>query len=174
MYISQQLRQKSIAEYLIYMWQMEDLIRAYKCSLQEIRRRYISQFDYDNDRKEELTDWFGSLITMMNQEGCRENGHLNINIEVMQELIALHNKLLADQNNPYYRAEYYRSLPYIVELRKRGANKKEHELETCFNALYGTMLLRLQKKEISKNTQTAMKEISNLIGTLAEYYYKEK
>ena len=29
MFIAQELRKKSIAEYLLYMWQMEDLIRAY-------------------------------------------------------------------------------------------------------------------------------------------------
>lgn len=28
MYISKQLKQKNIAEYLLYMWQVEDMIRA--------------------------------------------------------------------------------------------------------------------------------------------------
>ncbi|RKW59613.1 MAG: DUF4924 family protein, partial [Prevotella sp.] len=28
MYIAKQLREKSIAEYILYMWQIEDLIRA--------------------------------------------------------------------------------------------------------------------------------------------------
>ena len=37
MYISQELRQKSIAEYLLYMWQVEDIIRAYDCSLTRLR-----------------------------------------------------------------------------------------------------------------------------------------
>ena len=46
MFISQQLRQKSIAEYLLYMWQVEDIIRAYDCSLTRIKREYIEQFGY--------------------------------------------------------------------------------------------------------------------------------
>lgn len=37
MFISQQLRKKSIAEYVLYMWQVEDLIRAYGCSLSRIK-----------------------------------------------------------------------------------------------------------------------------------------
>jgi hypothetical protein len=65
-------------------------------------------------------------------------------------------------------------LPYIVELRNRGANKEENEIETCFNSLYGVMMLRLQKKEITLNTQHAVKEISTFIGMLNDYYLKDK
>ena len=79
MFLSQQLRKTSIAEYLLYLWQMEDLIRAYGCSLSRIRREYIAQFDYTDEQKDEEADWFGNLIRMMNEEGCRERGHLQIN-----------------------------------------------------------------------------------------------
>ena len=89
MYISQELRKKNIAEYLLYMWQVEDIIRAYGCSLTRIRREYIDRFDYDNEQKEEMTDWYGNFVRMMNQEGCRENGHLQINKIVLQQLIEL-------------------------------------------------------------------------------------
>ena len=54
MYISQQLRSRSIAEYVLYMWQVEDIIRAYDCQLSRIRSEYISQFDYSDEQKEEL------------------------------------------------------------------------------------------------------------------------
>ena len=68
----------------------------------------------------------------------------------------------------------YKVLPYIVELRNRGANKEENEIETCFNSLYGMMLLRLQKKDISPDTQHAVKEITTFIGMLSDYYKKDK
>ena len=174
MFISQQLRKNNIAEYLLYMWQVEDIIRAYGCSITALRREYISKFDYDEEKKEELTDWYGDLITMINQEGCREGGHLQINKVVMQQLIELHEQLLASPKFPFYNAEYYKVLPFIVELRNRGANKDENEIETCFNALYGTMMLRLQKKDISQNTQHAIKEITTFIGMLSDYYKKER
>ena len=174
MFISQQLRKNNIAEYLLYMWQVEDIIRAYGCSITALRREYISKFDYDEEKKEELTDWYGDLITMINQEGCREGGHLQINKVVMQQLIELHEQLLASPKFPFYNAEYYKVLPFIVELRNRSANKDENEIETCFNALYGTMMLRLQKKEISQNTQHAIKEITTFIGMLSDYYKKER
>ena len=64
MYIAQDLRKKNIAEYLLYMWQVEDIIRAYDCSLSRLRREYISQFDYTDEQKEEMTDWMGDLVRM--------------------------------------------------------------------------------------------------------------
>ena len=173
MFISQELRKKSIAEYLLYMWQIEDIIRAYGCSLPVIRKQYIERFDYTEEQKEEMTDWYGNLITMMNTEGCREKGHLQINKIVIQQLSELSSTLLASPKFPFYNSEYYRVLPFIVELRKRGA-KDEDEIETCFNALYGVMMLRLQKKTVSPDTEHAIKEITTFIGMLSDYYLQDK
>ena len=44
MFISKQLKQQNIAEYLIYMWQVEDLIRAYGCDLNRIREQLVPRF----------------------------------------------------------------------------------------------------------------------------------
>ena len=174
MFIAQELRKKNIAEYLLYMWQVEDTIRAFDCSLARIRREYIDRFDYDEEQKEEEADWFGNLIRMMNTEGCREQGHLQINKVTLQLLTELHQQLLGSSKFPFYNAEYYKVLPFIVELRNRGANKEEGEIETCLNLLYGVMMLRLQKKEITTNTEHALKEVTTFIGMLSDYYKKDK
>jgi hypothetical protein len=65
-------------------------------------------------------------------------------------------------------------LPFVVELRHRGADKQEHEIQTCFNALYGTMMLRLQKKPVTPETEHAIREITTLIGMLSDYYKADK
>ena len=174
MKIAQKLRKENIAEYLLYMWQIEDTIRAFDCSLRRIRDEYVSRFDFTEEQKEEEIDWFGNLIRMMNQEGCREKGHLQINKVTIQMLEELHEQLLQSPKFPFYNTAYYKVLPFIVELRNRGANKEENEIETCFNSLYGVMLLRLQKKNISPETAHAVKEISTFIGMLSDYYHKDK
>lgn len=174
MFISQQLRKKSIAEYVLYMWQVEDLIRAYGCSLSRIKNEYVSQFsDYTDEQRSELVDWYGDLIRMINQEGKREKGHLQINQIVVQDVSDLHAQLLQSSKFPFYNAEYYKVLPFIVELHNRGS-KDVGEIETCLNALYGTMMLRLQKKPISPETAHAVKEITTFIGMLSDYYIKDR
>lgn len=172
MFVAQELRKKSIAEYLLYMWQVEDIIRAYGCSLPVIRKQYIDRFNYSEDQKNEEIDWFGNLIRMMNEEGKRESGHLNINKVILQDVIDLHGMLLQSTKFPIYNAEYYKVLPFIVELRNRG-DKNVNEIETCLDALYGVMMLRLQKKNITPETERAIKEITVFIGLLSDYYIKD-
>lgn len=173
MFVAKELRKKSIAEYLLYMWQIEDIIRAYGCSLPVIKKNYIERFDFTPDQKDEEIDWFGNLIRMMNEEGKREYGHLDINRVLLQDVIDLHARLLQSSKFPIYNAEYYKVLPFIVELRNRG-DKELNEIETCLDALYGVMMLRLQKKPITSETERAIKEITVFIGLLSDYYIKDR
>ena len=173
MFIAKSIREKSVVEYLLYMWQMEDWIRAYGCSLTRIRREYIDRFEYTDQQKDEEEDWFGDLIRMMNQEGKREKGHLAINEVLLQDLGDLHVRLLQSTRFPYYSAEYYRVLPFIVELRQKG-DKEIGEVETCLNALYGVMLLRMRQKPISPETAHAIKAITTFLGMLSDYYIKDR
>ena len=155
------------------MWQMEDLLRACRCDMEVVKSQLQPNFP-EADRKEE-EQWMQELCDMMHREAVTEHGHLQINKNVLQELTELHNVLLASPKFPYYSAAFYNALPFIVELRqKRGEGNEENEIETCFNALYGVMMLRLQKKEISPNTAHAVKEISTFIGMLSDYYKKDK
>ena len=169
MFVAQKLRKESIAEYLLYMWQIEDIIRAYGCSLPVIKKNYIERFDFTPEQKDEELD----LIRMMNEEGKRESGHLDINRVLLQDVIDLHGRLLQSSKFPIYNAEYYKVLPFIVELRNRG-DKDINEVETCLDALYGVMMLRLQKKEITPETEKAIKEISIFVGLLSDYYIKDR
>lgn len=172
MFVAKELRKNSIAEYLLYMWQMEDLIRVYGCSLPVIKREYINKFDFTEEQKEEELDWIGNLIRMMNEEGKREYGHLQINEVLLKDVCDLHHHLLQSSKFPFYNAAYYKALPFIVELRNKG-DKDINEIETCLDALYGIMMLRLQKKAISPETEKAIKEITTLVGLLSDYYIKD-
>lgn len=154
------------------MWQVEDLIRANGCELDNVRENIISR--YPEEERPELDEWYGNLIEMMRAEGVKEKGHLQINRNVIINLTELHGELLASPKYPYYSAAYFKALPFIVELRQKSGKKEEPELETCFEALYGVLLLRLQKKEITPGTAKAIEAISNFISLLANYYEKEK
>ena len=157
--------------------QLPERIRVHStdgCNLSKLRHEYLDQFECSEEQKEDLIDWYANLIRMLTQEGCREKGHLQINKIVAGDMSELHARLLDSPKFPFYRSQYYKVLPFIVELRNRGANKEENEIETCFNSLYGVMLLRLQHKDISPDTAHAVKEITTFIGMLSDYYHKDK
>lgn len=114
----------------------------------------------------------------MRSEGKMKSGHLQICCNILQELTELNQQLLASSKFPYYREMYYKVLPYVVELRSKHtqANQptQEPELQTCFDLLYGVVLLRLQKKPITEATEKAVKDVSALLGQLSDYYFKDK
>lgn len=173
MIIAQKLRKENIAEYVLYMWQIEDIIRAYQCDLSAIRREYISRFELDEEQREDMIDWYGNLIRMIREEGVTQGGHIQIIKIVIQQMNELHQMLMQSPKFPFYNAEYYKVLPFIVELRSKGS-KEVSEIETCLNALYGVMMLRLQQKEVSASTENAVKEITTFLGMLSDYFNKEK
>lgn len=174
MLIAQQKRKENIAEYLLYMWQIEDIIRGCNRDIEVIEKNVIGNYGADEATRHEIREWYESLIMMMKAEHREESGHLQINKNVLIRLNDLHYELLKSTKYPGYGAEYYKTLPYIVELRAKSGTEKADELETCFNALYGTLMLRLSHKPITKGTEEAMKQISHFIATLAAYYKKNE
>jgi len=174
MYIASNKRKENIAEYILYMWQIEDMIRANNCAIESIRTNIIDRFNLDDKQKREMTEWYESLIEMMRREGVTESGHLQINRNILNQLVQLHQTLLADPAFPEYTAEFYRTLPYIVELRSKAGDAKVGEIETCFTALYGMLMMRLQKKEIGQDTLGAINQISRFIALLSKDFHLDE
>ena len=171
MFTASQKKRENIAEYLLYMWQIEDLIRANLLDIDKIEQNIINQYtNLDENQKKELKEWYESLIDMMRREEVADKGHIQLNKNTIIQLDDLHKRLLADNKFADYAAEFYNTLPYIVELRAKAGNNKAGEIETCFNLLYGLLMLRLAKKEISEETLLASKQASKFLALLSKYY----
>lgn len=167
-------KRENIAEYLLYMWQIEDLIRAYNLDIDKIQEAIIDKYQgLTDDQKKEMREWYESLIDMMRREDVVKAGHLQLNKNVIIALDDLHRRLLADPKFAAYSAQFYHTLPIIVELRAKAGDNKADEIETCFNALYGILLLRLQGKEISEETKQAAAQISKFLALLSHYYKQD-
>ena len=174
-YIASAKRKENIAEYLLYMWQIEDIVRAYGPDIEKIRKSIIdTQSQLDDNQKKQLTEWYESLIDMMRREDVVKSGHLQLNKNVLTQLVELHSALLKDPRFPEYTKKFYEALPYIVELRSKSGDDRKGEIETCFNALYGMLMLRLQKREVSAETMDAINKISSFIALLSRYFHLDE
>ncbi|MBR1889125.1 MAG: DUF4924 family protein [Alloprevotella sp.] len=174
MIIANRLRQTNRAEYILYMWQVEDILRSYHCDMEHVRHDYLVRFTLPDDTRAEMEQWYANLCNMMKEEGVAQTGHLQINKNAVQELVELNSQLLDSEKFPYYQQLYYKVLPYIVEIRAKGADKSVGEIETALQTLYGLVLLRLQGKEVSPQTLSAAKDLSTLLGQLSDYYLKNR
>jgi len=92
--IAEQKRKENIAEYLLYMYQVEDMIRANQMNLDSVEETLINKFDVDYGVKREMREWYKSLIQMMKDEGKQEKGHLRILENLSEKLQELHEQLL--------------------------------------------------------------------------------
>ena len=87
MIIADNLKGKNRAEYLLYMWQVEDIIRAYHCDADTIAKNYISRFNLDADKRKATEEWYSNLCEMMRSEGKMQHGHLPICFTLLVFLI---------------------------------------------------------------------------------------
>ena len=158
----------------MYMWQIEDIIRAYQLDIDKIQEGIIDKYqNLSEEQRKEMREWYESLIDMMRREGVEKSGHLQLNKNVLIDLNNLHRRLLKNPKFAQYAAEYYKTLPFIVEIRAKAGENKKDELESCFDALYGILMLRLSGKEVSEETANAAKQISRFLAMLANYYKKD-
>lgn len=178
MLIAQLKRNENIAEYLIYMWQVEDLLRVCQFDDAKIEQLLVSRFvnfpEVDDQKLQEIRQWYFQLRDMMLAEGCRESGHIQIVQNILIDLTDLHLQLLKHGQDAIYTSCFYSTLPIIVELRSKEGNQQCGELETCFLALYGVLMLKLQKREISQETQLAVHQVSKFLAMLSDKYRQWK
>ncbi|MDR1456257.1 MAG: DUF4924 family protein [Tannerella sp.] len=168
-----QKRKENIVEYVIGLWQAEDLVRAVRFDIGQIRRTLVDPCGQPEEVRQETLRRYEELIEMMRSEGVIAKGHVQQSRKALTALTDLHLRLLKDPKETLYGALYYQTLPHIIQLRAKSGGIKMPELETCFTALYGYLLLRLQHRDIHPETHEAIRQINTFLSHLAGKYREE-
>lgn len=165
------LKKTNICEYLLYMWQVEDLIRALNLDMVQVEKVLVNSRTYaDAAERAQVVGWYESLIDMMRLEHVAEKGHIQLNKNVLIDLEDVHLRILKSGLVPAYTAKFFHVLPSINQLRQKSEVGLS-DLELCFNFQYGFLLLKLQKKEISSETAKTQEEIAKFLVLLARNYH---
>ena len=143
-------KKDNIAEYILYLWQMEDYLRA---------------FPQHADATPELHD----LNEMMHREGIGEGGHLALATNALSEMEELHAQLLDE--DALYRAAIIRLTPQLNLLKAKTDKPTMSDIEACLVLLYQIMMLRLQHREISPETAGVQQQATQVLQFLSKTYY---
>jgi hypothetical protein len=170
MLIAQELRKTNIAEYILYMWQIEDSLRACSFDAEKINLQLVRRFNPDENLGKEISGWYNNLAVMMEKEHIQEKGHLQVLVNLVNDLNEFHLKMLEIQKDQEYVRLYRQNQEAIHESMQKMAIETENEVEACLNALYGFMLLKLKKSEISMQTQKTIEGFGRMIGHLSARY----
>lgn len=173
MIIAEQKKKENIAEYLIYMYQVEDMIRANSLDIRLIEQNIINSFEVPYALKREMYEWYRDLADRMINEKKQKKGHMDFLNELVSDLTILNNEQLKDPLSIEYRETYNRAMIQVDELRKKAGPGQESNIQLALNGLYGLLILKLKKSKISKETLKAFEDISEWIGLLSQEYMKK-
>ncbi len=171
MFIAQEKRKKNILEYILYMWQVENIIRACKFDIEVIKSNVISQLGLTNNEKELVVDWYIDLIQKMKSQNLQQTGHLGFTRDIITELALLHQTLLKTFKDKSYNPLYNNAKADIYDLQKKQPDDST-EIEACINGMFGLWMLRLGKKEISTETKQSFDRITKLLARLGKNYHE--
>ena len=143
-------KRENIAEYILYLWQIEDYLRAFP------------EQAMNNTELMEFSD-------MMHAEGIIDGGHLQLAQNALSEMEELHDELY-DTEAPY-RAVILHLEPALNLLKAKTDRPTMSDVEACLVLLYQVMMLRLQKKEITPETEVTVKDATQLLRFLSKTYY---
>ena len=146
------LKKNNIAEYILYLWQIEDYLRA---------------FPEQAEANQELQD----LNNMMHQENIMEGGHLQLAQNALVELEDLHNDLLDQEAT--YRAAMIRLTPALNILKSKTDRPTMSDVEACLILLYQIILLKLKQSPISSETEQVQKQATQVLQYLSKTYKEQ-
>lgn len=169
MLVAKQKRKENIAEYILYMYQIEDLIRAFQFDMDLISERLIVNYKSDEKTTTEITDWYSNLVLMMKKEGIGEKGHLQFLTNLIADINGLHIQLINKAQQKNY-VQNFQSVSGILNELKEKNKTATNDIQLGLDTIYGFLLLKMKKAEISAETEIAVKQISTWLGALSVLY----
>lgn len=171
MLVAQEKYNTNIVEYLLYMFHIEDVVRANHFNMEELEAGVISGYRHPGVNLGEIREWYRDIIDRMTKDDVTRAGHMASLKELMFRLNDLHIELLNTLEEEQYLEHYQWARPVISELKVKMKDESMTEIEVCLNGLYGFMLLKLKGNEISEETAQAMAVFSQLLRYLSKKYH---
>lgn len=176
MLIAKQKRNENIIEYILYLYQIEDMIRALKMDMELIETKLVAEYQAEDKELAGILDWYANLTKMMEKEGIREKGHLQIINNLVADLNEFHIKLLETSIDKSYVRIFQIVAGLLTEIKQKNLSAG-NQIQLGIDTIYGYLLLKVQKKTISAETTDAVKRISiwfNLLSKLYKDYEAEE
>ena len=169
MLVAKQKRKENIAEYILYLYQVEDLIRAFQFDMNLIQEKLIANYQADEKTSAEITEWYNNLVLMMEKEGIKEKGHLQFLTNLIGDINEFHIKLMNTGTEKVYVQNFKSVSGLITELKQKNKIAK-NDIQLGLDTVYGFLLLKMKKAEISDGTINAVKQLSQWLGVLSKLY----
>ncbi|REG81693.1 DUF4924 family protein [Algoriphagus antarcticus] len=170
--VAENKKYDNIAEYIIYMYQMEDLIRSYQGNPDEIKTFIVEKYPVSEADKNKIAEWYLTLLDQMKTQGILEKGHLEELNSLVSELAQIHWGQL--KTDPKYFEAYSKAKPFIIDaVMQADGQDLGNEIQICLNGVYGLLLCRLLGRKVSDEQLKSAEAYGDILSTLS-YHYQVK
>lgn len=164
-------KRENIAEYIIHMYQTEDLILSYDFNLDEIFEFVIRHMSKDETELKQLLLWYADIIDRMKQEQVVETKErLRETQSYVGQLTDLHFMLY--KKDDAYKAIFDQASEDIRNQLVLSEGKLSNPVQICINGVYGMLLIKLNGKKISPEQQSMIEHFGEVLSYLSKAYRK--
>ena len=172
-HIAEEKKKENIIEYLLFMWQMEDLLRSVELDAEKLKNTVLADIE-DEKLKKTNELWFSKLAKEMKEQSLSVSGHLEETLEILNELQVLEQTLLTVLDDEQFKAIYAATKPVLNEFKQKTDSIPKSDVEAAITAMYGRLTLKLAQKEISPETRAAFQKFRKYLSELARAYREMK
>jgi hypothetical protein len=159
-------KKENIAEYIIHMYQTEDLILNYKFDLDDILQYVIQHMSNDEIAIKKLLLWYADIIDHMQRENISDSTkRLSSTQKIVDNLLVLHNELLITDKE--YLQTFEKARPDIQRNSEYSKNSITNPIQICLNGIYGMLLLKLNGKKIPADDEGSLTNFGAVLGHLS-------
>jgi hypothetical protein len=164
-------KKENIAEYIIHMYQTEDLILTYEFNLNEILEYVIKHMTKDQEKIKSLLLWYADIIGQMQEENVHiTKERLRSTQQYVDVLTDLHKELLKDDSA--YKQCFEEAEADINKQIDLSNGLIENPIQICINGVYGLLLIKLKGKDLSAEQKSMVDKFGKVLAFLSEVYSK--
>ncbi|MFM8596507.1 MAG: DUF4924 family protein [Flavobacteriales bacterium] len=168
------LKESNIAEYLLYIFQIEAMVRSLSLDIDLIEKQLLLPASKSPEEFQLHQQWYASLLAEFNRRGLQKEGHIEEVEEVLMELVYLHNTLLTIVNDEKYKALCEQAQPDLIEFKKRSNMAQRQDVEALLHAMFMKLQLKMKQQEISPETEAAFDLFRIQLAYLSRAYQQMK
>jgi|TARA_B110000459_G_C16552471_1_gene467404 hypothetical protein len=168
MTLSENKKKEHIVEFILFLWQIEDLIRASDFTPEILERWADETAERESTNPDEEKEWIVSIAKEMRAQGKEESGHVSTVNEPVVELAHLHEMLLGPLEDLRYKEAFDAAGPMLKDLVVKQNDEVNHPVEQLLIGLYGWLVLRMKKQSISPETEAGFVALRNWANELAK------
>mgnify|MGYP000008424520 FL=1 len=168
------LQNENVAEYLLYIFQIEALIRTLDLDINRLETELLAPAFPDPTQLQYQLSWYNEIVLEMRQRGLQKEGHLDQVEEILLELIYLHNTLLTILNDEKYKGLCDHATEALQAFKTKSNMANRHDIEALLHAMFMKLQLKMKKQDISPETEAAFDLFRIQLAYLSQNYQRMK